>query len=68
MKELVLQTIWQLEQEREVARKEPKHPTSLELYSRIQGQVNKALEDLENEGRITTGPVLNGKYFKTNIS
>lgn len=68
MKELVLQFIWQIEQDRMAAGRAPDLVTHKDLLSHISAEVNNSLEELEQEGRITSGDAVNQRYYKTTIS
>lgn len=68
MKELVFQIIWQIQQDRRAAKRVPDLVTRKDLITNLHAQVNDSLEELEQEGRITSGEALNQIYYKTTIS
>lgn len=67
MKELVFQIIWQIQQDRRAAKRVPDLVTRKDLITNLHAQVNNSLEELEQEGRITSGEAPNQKYYKTTI-
>ena len=68
MKELIFQAIWEIEQWRKDSRHEPDTVLKKDLLQKIHIQIDRALEELEQEKRITKGPALSDDYYKTTIS
>ena len=62
MKAAILALIQDIAAQREQEGKAPTHATRLE----IDRAVNKALNDLYQEGRITVGKTINDKWIKAN--
>lgn len=68
MKELVFQIIWSIQQDRKAGNRAPDLVTRKDLLTEIHAMIKESLEELEKEGRITSGEAINQRYYKTTKS
>ena len=68
MKDIVYNTLYNLQKEREKENKEPVHILQTELFNTINSEIKKALNELYKECKIEVVKTLNQNAFKIKIS
>ena len=68
MKDIVYNTLYNLQKEREKANKEPTHILQSELFGAVNSEIKKALNELYKECKIEVVKTLNQNAFKIKIS
>lgn len=67
MKEIVYNTLNNLQKEREKANKEPTHILQSELFGAINTEIKKAVNELYKESKIEVEKTINQNAFKIKI-
>lgn len=67
MKDIVYNTLYNLQKEREKENKEPVHILQTELFNTINSEIKKALNELYKESKIEVVKTLNQNAFRIKI-